>query len=107
MVATGLDPRSLMTALIPDLVLAAGTLIIVLVAAWRPASDEHQSPDGQLPASNGGALYVNRTRTVNCSDGTVPSKAKRSPIIGTRQAGAPITRTKSGVVRAMIRDPLR
>jgi NADH-quinone oxidoreductase subunit N len=46
--ATGLDPRSLMTALIPDLVLAVGTLIIVLVAAWRPASDEHQSLVGKL-----------------------------------------------------------
>jgi len=43
-----LAPGSLLTALTPDLVLGVGTLIIVLVAAWRRSSDEHQFRVGTL-----------------------------------------------------------
>ncbi|AHG90819.1 NAD(P)H-quinone oxidoreductase subunit 2 [Gemmatirosa kalamazoonensis] len=46
--ATLLDPRSLASALIPDLVLGAGTLLIVLLAGWRRQSDEHQYRVGAL-----------------------------------------------------------
>jgi NADH-quinone oxidoreductase subunit N len=40
------QPGSLMFALLPDLVLAVGAMLLLLVAAWRPASAEHQRTVG-------------------------------------------------------------
>ncbi|HEU4632043.1 MAG TPA: NADH-quinone oxidoreductase subunit N [Gemmatimonadaceae bacterium] len=40
------QPGSLLVALLPDLVLAIGAMILLLVAAWRPASVEHQRTVG-------------------------------------------------------------
>jgi len=44
-VITTLDvsiPAQLMTALVPDLVLMGGAMVLLLWAAWRPDSQEHQ-----------------------------------------------------------------
>jgi NADH-quinone oxidoreductase subunit N len=40
-------PGQLMAALLPDLLLMGGAMILMLVAAWRPESDEHQRLVGQ------------------------------------------------------------
>ena len=40
------DPLRLTHALTPDLVLAGGAMLLLLFAAWRPASDEHQRAVG-------------------------------------------------------------
>jgi NADH-quinone oxidoreductase subunit N len=39
-------PSQLMQALTPDLVLMGGAMVLMLVAAWRPDSDEHQRAVG-------------------------------------------------------------
>ena len=53
-----LNPGQLMTALIPDLVLAVGTLAVLLFAGWRPASDAHQRAVGFASLAVLGATLV-------------------------------------------------
>ncbi|HEX2164036.1 MAG TPA: VCBS repeat-containing protein, partial [Thermoanaerobaculia bacterium] len=53
-----LNPGQLMTALIPDLVLAVGTLVVLLFAGWRPASEAHQRAVGFASLAVLGATLV-------------------------------------------------
>ena len=41
-------PTQLMQALTPDIVLMAGAMVLMLVSAWKPDSDEHQRLVGRI-----------------------------------------------------------
>ena len=47
-------PAQLMAALLPDLTLMGGAILLLLAAAWRPESDDHQRLIGR------GVLLRNR-----------------------------------------------
>ncbi len=59
-------PSQLMAALLPDLVLMGGAIVLMLFAAWRPESDEHQravgiGAMGLIVATIAAVIYMSST----------------------------------------------
>ncbi len=69
-------PSQLMAALLPDLVLMGGTMILLLVAAWRPDSDAHQRLVGKwslalIVATAAAVVWVGTSGVGTVSNGPI------------------------------------
>src|ERR1700738_4218441 len=68
-------PSQLTAALIPDLILMAGAMILLLVAAWRRESPAHQRRGGLLSIGLSvvtlGAVWVMMNRVPSATDGPI------------------------------------
>ena len=68
-------PSQLSAALLPDLILVAGAMILLLVAVWRRESREHQRTVGQLAIGlcviTLGAVWITMNRLGSATDGPI------------------------------------
>ncbi|MDB4990876.1 MAG: NAD(P)H-quinone oxidoreductase subunit 2, partial [Myxococcaceae bacterium] len=68
-------PSQLTAALIPDLILMGGAMILLLVAVWRRESPEHQRRVGLLSITLSlitlVAVWVMMNRIPNATDGPI------------------------------------